>query len=276
MKALDWRLAINSVTLKTTPLEKALSLASMVGFDGFGFWVKDLKRYISSGNSVGDLVRLLHSANLEACELLAVRRWQEVPMSEFASAAEEARQVFDLASQLEIGTVTSPAGPTSHSLADWVDRLRKISDIATSYDVRVALEFIKGRSVESLRSAMEIVRAVRRDNIGVLLDLFHFHKSRSTVLELSKSDPGEIILVHLDDVPGKPLDQLRDKDRVFPGDGVIPCREIVSVLADLGYEGYFSVEIFNDEYWGMDGKIVAKRSIDKARSILTSATRDDS
>jgi len=265
---LKWRLGINSVTLKQAPLEEAIGIAGEVGYDGFGFWAKDLRQYVKEQNRVRDLANLLTSSNLEACELLAVRKWQEVPVEQFDDAEQEARFVFDLAQQIGAPIVTSPAGAVTHSLGGWAHRLRKICDIASRYGITIALEFIHGRSIQDLSSAVKIVRATKRSNVGVLLDLFHFYKTGSSLADLSTCRPGEIALVHIDDARSKPLQDLRDKDRLFPGDGVIPISKIVSILRRIKYEGYFSVEVLNDDYWEMDATEVARISLEKTRSFL--------
>ena len=38
-------------------------------------------------------------------------------------------------------------------------------------------------------------------------------------------------------------------DRVLPGEGVLDLPEIISVLERNGYEGYFSIEMFNAGLW---------------------------
>ncbi len=268
MTDLDWRIGINSVTLKQATLEDRIMAAGECGYDGFGFWVRDLQQQGEGGRTAAEIAELLRSWKLEACELLAVRKWQETPIESFEEAENEARAVFKLASQLGTCLVTSPAGPTLHTPEDWRLRVERICDIAAEYGITIALEFIRGRSISDFSSTVEIVRSADRENVGVLLDIFHFHRSGCTPDDLGSVEPQEVALVHIDDVAAKPLDALRDQDRVFPGDGVAPTSKIVSALADIGYNGYFSVEIFNEEYWRMDPKEAARIALQKTRSVL--------
>ena len=264
----SWKLAMNSVTVKQCDLERAISVVSGSGYDGFGFWTKDLRAYESQGKDLKTITDALETGRLDACELLAVRKWQEMPLSEFEEARIEAVAIFELAASIGAPIVTSPAGKTPHGKDDWSSRVREICDIASGYDLSIALEFIAGRSIPDLATALDIVRSADSDNLGVLLDFFHFHKSKSTIGDLSSCAQGEINLVHVDDVAEKPLDDLGDKDRRFPGDGVLPMGDLFGTLRDVGYEGYFSIEIFNDEYWAMDPEDVARIAYQKTSPLL--------
>jgi sugar phosphate isomerase/epimerase len=66
--------------------------------------------------------------------------------------------------------------------------------------------------------------------------------------------------VHLNDMPDIPADLAhRDFDRVLPGEGVLDLPEIISALERNGYEGYFCIELFNAELWGLPTKEAARR-----------------
>jgi len=263
-----WRIGLNSVTVKQSSVDEAVETAGRTGFDGFGFWVKDLRRYGESGGSLVRLKARLAALALDPCELLAVRKWQDCPLSEFGPAEEEAQRVFDLASSIGCQLVTSPASASPHSIDGLPDALSKICDIATSYDITIAFEFIAGRPIGDLESAIRVVRAARKENVGILLDVFHLHKSGSSAEDVLQLDPAEVAMVHMNDVREKPREMLRDKDRLYPGDGVADITSLVRALREIGYGGYFSIEIFNDQYWSMDPDAVAREALEKTRAAL--------
>ena len=53
----NWKLGMNYVTIKQCPLIESIDIVSKTGFDGFGFWTKDLRQYESSGDRIEDLVK---------------------------------------------------------------------------------------------------------------------------------------------------------------------------------------------------------------------------
>ena len=58
---------------------------------------------------------------------------------------------------------------------------------------------------------------------------------------------GKILPVfHINDYPElPPRTELRDSDRVFPGDGICPFNKVLPLLYDSGFRGGLSVELFN-------------------------------
>jgi len=264
----DWKLAMNSVTVKQCQLLDSINVVSKTGYDGFGFWTKDLRQFESEGGKIDHVKNGLREGGLDACELLAVRKWQELPLNDFDAALNEAKNVFEYATSIGAPIVTSPAGKTPHNREEWLNRLKEICQVSSSYDITIAIEFIAGRSIPDLSSALDLVRSARTEKVGVLLDFFHYHKSRSSMEELSSCSANEIALVHVDDVADKPLDDLKDKDRCFPGDGILPLNDLFNSLRDIGYSGYFSIEIFNDEYWQMDPMDVARIAYQKTKPFL--------
>ncbi len=66
--------------------------------------------------------------------------------------------------------------------------------------------------------------------------------------------------VHVNDMPDKPADLThRDSDRVLPGEGVLDLREIIGTLEQGGYDGFFSLEMFDANLWRLPAKEAARR-----------------
>ena len=85
---------------------------------------------------------------------------------------------------------------------------------------------------------------------------------------------GKILPVfHINDYPElPPRSELRDSDRVFPGDGICPFNKVLPLLYDSGFRGGLSVELFNKGYWEtMDVKEVLKKSFEKTTQVINSS-----
>ena len=65
--------------------------------------------------------------------------------------------------------------------------------------------------------------------------------------------------------------QINDSARVFPGDGVAPLTPMIQTLVGNGFEGVFSLELFNPEYWKRDAFEVAKEGLDKMKASVQKA-----
>lgn len=123
-------------------------------------------------------------------------------------------------------------------------RLRRCAAIAVPAGVRIALEFMRFSAIKSLGQALQVVEAIDSPALGVLIDAVHFARSGGTPEELRGIDPARIVLAQLCD--GKAHshpptdDDLRAEarsGRLFPGDGVLPLREMMAALPpDLEWE----------------------------------------
>jgi 2-keto-myo-inositol isomerase len=117
--------------------------------------------------------------------------------------------------------------------------------------------------------AAEIVREAGRQNLGVVIDSFHFYAGGSTIAMIEQLDPELIQIFHINDAEDLPRDQLEDRHRLLPGLGILPLREIVSAFRRIGYDKVASVEIFRPEYWERDPFELARDAHAATERILS-------
>jgi 4-hydroxyphenylpyruvate dioxygenase len=60
-----------------------------------------------------------------------------------------------------------------------------------------------------------------------------------------------------------------NSDRVLPGQGCLDLSGLFRRLEDLGYNGYFSIEMFNDELWAMSADLAAKAMFDSLQPLCS-------
>ena len=93
---------------------------------------------------------------------------------------------------------------------------------------------------------------------------------RSTALK--QINGAALHVMHLNDYPqAADSSTLNDSNRVYPGDGVAPLRQIFRDMRDNGFRGYFSLELFNREYWTKSADENLKTAMDKIRATVRSA-----
>jgi len=87
---------------------------------------------------------------------------------------------------------------------------------------------------------------------------------------LERLSPEQIHIVHFEDMPvGTEKGRACDLNRLFPGDGMLPLREIVGKLASLGWCGYLSLELFNPLYFAMDPLQVASEGLTRMKAVAS-------
>jgi sugar phosphate isomerase/epimerase len=81
------------------------------------------------------------------------------------------------------------------------------------------------------------------ENVGVLLDAWHWHHSGGTREDIV--DFGRLVQhVHVADAPDRPPEEIRDDERLLPGEGVVDFRGFFSALSVVDYAGVVTPEIF--------------------------------
>ena len=86
---------------------------------------------------------------------------------------------------------------------------------------------------------------------------------------LHELDGARLGLFHMNDYPHAPdIRRLTDAERVYPGDGVAPLAQILEALQEIGYQGMFSLELFNEQYEQAGAEIVVETGLAKMKQVL--------
>jgi sugar phosphate isomerase/epimerase len=93
----------------------------------------------------------------------------------------------------------------------------------------------------------ELIAEIGRDDIGLVLDSWHWYTAGETVEDLRGLSGGDVVACDLNDAPRSvPVEQQRDGVRELPcATGVIDLRGFLKTLAAIGYDGPVRAEPFN-------------------------------
>ena len=140
--------------------------------------------------------------------------------------------------------------------------LNELADIAEKYNVSLAFEFLGQTdcSVQTLDLCNEIVEKVNRENVGNVIDTFHFYAGNSTFEAIETLNPEKLFIFHINDAENLPKENLTDAHRLYPGEGILPIKEIKEHFDKIGYDRMVSIEIFRPEYWNEDPFEVARKA----------------
>jgi sugar phosphate isomerase/epimerase len=130
------------------------------------------------------------------------------------------------------------------------DRVTAIGDVLAKANVRLGLEFLGPlhfrtrnphefiwRMDEALEFATEC-----GPNIGLTLDAWHWHHAGATVADIFKAGRARIVHVHVSDARQQAPEDVRDNQRVMPGEGVIDLVTFFQSLQKIGYSDAVSPE----------------------------------
>jgi len=145
---------------------------------------------------------------------------------------------------------TGPAGgrDLDEARAVALEGMRTIAREAESAGVRLALEPFQREGIESwsllntLSDAAELIAEAGSPALGIQFDTWHLWNTPDVLEEIERY--GHLIVgVHVNDW----RDPTRGwADRVLPGDGVAPLRELLGALDGAGWDGFYDLEVFSD------------------------------
>jgi sugar phosphate isomerase/epimerase len=139
-----------------------------------------------------------------------------------------------LAAGAELGARYVITSPYDSDLKRLADRLAAISDLASQYELRAVLEFFPWTAVPDLGSALRMVQAAERAELGILVDTLHFNRSVSRFDELDRIPAARLPFVHVSDAAVREsytteeLLHTARTERLPPGEGGIDIKNILS------------------------------------------------
>jgi hydroxypyruvate isomerase len=108
-------------------------------------------------------------------------------------------------------------------------------------------------------------------NVGVILDVWHWHHSGGTIADILATDVSRIIHVHLSDAKAMPPEDVRDNMRLMPGEGIIDLVGFLQALQKIGYNGGVSPEPLGRIPQDMSTEDAAKLGYDTTLAVMKKA-----
>src|SRR5579859_4975919 len=258
---------LNLATIMSTPTPRSLEMAREAGFAGIEARAERLLEDAGEVAATAEIVRPMEVWSLNGVRITlhadgALHREQLeadlTPRIEVCRAI-GARYLLAVPPRLAgVGEAQASAGIR--------DGLSLAAERAGRAGVGVAFEFLgfPDCPIRTPDAAGRIVDDL--DGVDLVLDSCHWHASGSGSLDGLPVD--RLAMVHLNDAPDKPPADVEDSDRVLPGLGVIRLAELVAALRDRGYDGPWSLETFNPDYWEQDAAMVARSGAAALAALL--------
>ncbi len=259
------RFSISQVSTLAASFADDVRAYTEAGVDGIGIWelklgADSLEGFRASGLGSATAVPTVPSVH---------------PLPLLPGPDNAAERIDALLRSLEVLAPYEPAailcftGPGDRETA--VRGVREIAREAERLGLRLAVEPFQLEGIESwsilntLGDAAEFVEEVGSDAVGIQFDVWHLWNSQDVLDEIPRH-------AHL--IAGVHVNDWRQPtrgwaDRVIPGDGVADLPALLGVLEDVGWEGFYDLEIFSDNgafgsaypdsLWDLDAAELARR-----------------
>jgi len=152
------------------------------------------------------------------------------------------------------------------------DAIREAGDVAKQYNLIGMIEFARSSTlISTLSTSLKLIREAGHPNVHPMLDCYHFWSGMGKFEDLDMLKPGELAHVHFNDTPDIPRELFGQTTRLIPGDGVTPLVRILKKLAEKGYDGALSVELFIPELQAGDPQEVGAQIRTKCEKVMREA-----
>ena len=132
-------------------------------------------------------------------------------------------------------------------------RLTAVAEVLQRSNVRLGLEFLgplhfrtptersPHQYIWTLNDTIALAKEIA-PNVGVTLDIWHWHHSKGTTADIVSAGRDRIVHIHVSDAKAQPPEDVRDNQRLMPGEGVIDSVGFFQALRTIGYEDAVSPE----------------------------------
>ncbi len=273
-------LALNASTIRPADTLTKLKVAAETGWDAIEFWTQDLDSYEKEhgAGSLKDLKKRVEDAGLYIPNVIGL--WNAMPTTEEGWQSE-------LPKLRELMRLCSEAGSQRVAVLPFPDRDEKEFDLKfaaakykelihigrNDYNILPMFEFIGFlKGMHRLGQACAVAIDADEPTACVLPDTFHLFRGGSGFAGIRQLHADFIGNFHWNDVPAEPGQfALEDKDRIYPGDGILPLTKALQDLTYIGYDKALSLELFNRALWEQDPMQVGRDGLQKMLDNIKAA-----
>lgn len=137
---------------------------------------------------------------------------------------------------------------------DVVKILERYCEIADQYNLKMAME-VMGFSdsyINTIEDGLKVIELTKKDNLGLIYDFYHVLGMKDLGKAILDVRPGKVYIVHVNDGMKCDAGKYFDDNRLWPGDGQIDIKNQMDMLMEIGYQGPFSIEVYQSRKWSYD------------------------
>jgi sugar phosphate isomerase/epimerase len=262
------RFSISQVSTLTASFADDVRAYTEAGADGIGIWELKL--------DAGSLDQFQASGLGSATAVPTVPSVHPLPLlpgpDTVGERVDSLRRSLEVLAPYEPAAILCFTGPGDREAA--VRGVREVAGEAEKLGLRLAVEPFQFQGIESwsilntLGDAAQFLEEVGSDAVGIQFDVWHLWNAAEVLDEIPR---------YADLLAGVHVNDWREPtrgwaDRVLPGNGAADLPALLGVLEDVGWEGFYDLEIFSDNgafgsaypdsLWDLDADDFARRGRD--------------
>ena len=277
----QFKYCLNTSTISGANLGLAemVDIAGRAKFEAIEPWLRDIEKFVKNGGVLADLRKKIADYGMAVPSAIGFAKWIVDDEQQRAAGVEQMKHDMDLVAQIGGTRIAAPpigangGKDAKPELASIVERYKAVLELGRKMGIKPELELWgSSKTLNNLGDAVHVIVNSADPDACMLLDVFHLYKGGSDIGGIRKLNASALGVLHTNDYPADPpREKITDQDRIYPGDGVAPLKELFNILDSIGWHGYLSVELFNREYWKQSPQKVAQNAIDKTRAAVQKA-----
>jgi sugar phosphate isomerase/epimerase len=277
-----FRYCLNTATISGYRLNLAdqIEVTAKAGYQAIEPWVSSIQESASGRTALVDLRHRIADHGLTVESAIAFPEWIVEDPGRRAKGLEQVRRDMEVVAQLGGRRIAMPPAGVQHetgiALSRIAERYRAVLELGDQLGVVPEVEFW-GTSpyLNRLSQAAYVALEASHSKACVLADVFHLYKGGSGFEGLRLLSGQAIQVLHLNDYPeNPPRENISDRDRVYPGDGVAPLKQILSDLRHVAPGVVLSLELFNPAYWKGDPLETARTGLARMKAAAGAASME--
>ena len=269
----DFRFCLNTSTISGSDpgILKYIEIAAEAGYEGIEVWIRDIKAYLDEGNTIASLKQYIDDRGIAVENAIGFAPW----ISGGKEGLDQMKEEMELLASIGGKRIAAPpAGVPSDEPLDFFlagQKYAEILELGRETGVMPQLEFWGASPVMwHIGQALMVAASADDPDVRLLPDIYHMFRGGSGFNSLKMLSGHMIEIFHMNDFVGSiPRMEQTDADRVYPGDGVGPVKQVLHDLKNMGGVKVLSLELFNRSYWEQEPLLVAKTGLEKMRSLVS-------
>jgi sugar phosphate isomerase/epimerase len=266
--------SLNTSTLRgqKLTLPEIIEIAAKAGYDGIELWIEEMKTYQASGKSLSSLNKHFNDAGIKPVNAIGFAKWMAQNEAVRKDGFIQMESEMGMLSEIDCPFIAAPAIGASEPInpEEAGVQFAQLLSLGRKTGVMPLLEFWGSfPPFHTLSQCLAVAAAANDPDARILPDVYHLFRGGSGYEGLKLLSGQAIEILHMNDfTTTKPREEQKDSDRIYPGDGVAPLKEVAQLIMNMGGTKILSLELFNETYWKQDALSVASTGLEKMKQFF--------
>lgn len=256
------KIGFRTVGFRNWPLDQGLQAIGNAGFDGVELCLEHpaMRPEALPLEACPDILAMVRNAGLEVASV-SYHGDREEPVARAANQLRSIEITRALGSDILIlNSQHIVEGEQERQWQGFVDHLRHtLLPAAMEAGVALAIEPEPGMFIHGTAEMLRLLDEVDHPALTINLDIGHAWLTDDYLLQSIRDLAPHIVHLHWEDFPAG------EHKHLVPGEGDMPLAQIHGVLQEIGYDGYYTIDLFNI---ADDPEPVAQASAKATRALL--------